>query len=112
MQNILIKTRLYKHACLGLSYLRATMMRSNNHGCIVFAILALFVVFVNCKSETRSTTATTALPGQDECTWGPTHWCSSVEVAGKCNVSRKITNFLLNFKVNTFIDLYSGKFAF
>lgn len=25
--------------------------------------------------------------GLNECTWGPGHWCSNLEIAKKCNVS-------------------------
>lgn len=28
------------------------------------------------------------LEGADECTWGPSHWCSSKQVAKKCNVRK------------------------
>ena len=32
------------------------------------------------------------LPGSDECTWGPSHWCSSNAVAEKCGAEKWCTD--------------------
>merc|ERR1712170_264013 len=41
------------------------------------------------------------LEGADECTWGPSHWCSSKQVAKKCNVRKYCKQNNLGVFANT-----------
>lgn len=46
--------------------------------------------------------------GENECTWGPDHWCSSKEVAEKCAVNVKI---FINMVFSLFVFFQLTKYC-